>query len=144
MWTRSTRLTPFSKYSHSNSFDVLLDHDDEDIAEETPASTSNAVKPATASPDLVSELNKLNLSNRRNHGSLIPSWDTDFWNVYGNKMRVFGTVEEVSDLTGKPKPASSTSQQFSTTSLESSAQSPKVAGSRRATMWETLSKWIPG
>lgn len=31
---------------------------------------------------------------------LMPPWDSDFWNVYGNKLRVNGTVEGVCDLMG--------------------------------------------
>ena len=32
------------------------------------------------------------------HPSLMPSFDSDFWKVYGNKLRVFGTREELCDL----------------------------------------------
>ena len=32
---------------------------------------------------------------------LMPPWDSDFWNVYGNKLRVNGTVEGVCDLSGR-------------------------------------------
>lgn len=31
---------------------------------------------------------------------LMPPWDSDFWNVYGNKLRVNGTVEGVCHLVG--------------------------------------------
>ena len=31
---------------------------------------------------------------------LMPRWNSDFWNVYGNLLRVNGTVEGVCDLTG--------------------------------------------
>ena len=31
---------------------------------------------------------------------LMPPWDSDFWNVYGNLLRVNGTVEGVCDLAG--------------------------------------------
>lgn len=35
---------------------------------------------------------------------LMPPWDSDFWNVYGNKLRVNGTVEGVCDLmSGAPR-----------------------------------------
>lgn len=34
----------------------------------------------------------------------MPSWDSDFWNVYGNKLRVNGTVEGICDLmSGAPR-----------------------------------------
>ena len=32
---------------------------------------------------------------------LMPSWDSDFWNVYGNKLRVNGTVEGMCELVGR-------------------------------------------
>jgi len=32
---------------------------------------------------------------------LMPPWDSDFWNVYGNKLRVNGTVEGHCDLSGR-------------------------------------------
>ena len=31
---------------------------------------------------------------------LMPAWDSEFWKIYGNKLRVNGTVEGVCDLTG--------------------------------------------
>ena len=31
---------------------------------------------------------------------LMPPWDSDFWNIYGNKLRINGTIEGVCDLTG--------------------------------------------
>lgn len=35
---------------------------------------------------------------------LIPRWQSNFWTQYGNKLRVYGTVEEVCDLTAVRKP----------------------------------------
>ena len=41
------------------------------------------------------------LSSSEPRQNMIPSFDVDFWRVYGNKLRCYGTQEEVCDLTGK-------------------------------------------
>lgn len=81
--------------------------------EETPASSSNPAGPNagdTTNDHLAEKLRSLSLSQqaqkkRRNNRKLLPPWDTDFWRVYGNKLRVFGTVEEVCDLTSPAQDA---------------------------------------
>lgn len=30
---------------------------------------------------------------------MIPQWNSEFWRTYGNKLRIYGTEEEVCDLT---------------------------------------------
>ena len=37
------------------------------------------------------------------YGELIPPSDSDFWVIYGNKLRVFGTEERMCDLTRAQK-----------------------------------------
>lgn len=71
---------------------------------ETPVSSSNAVKPDNITADSMTEdlaLLQLNGKNGTRSGEMIQPWDSDFWRVYGNKLRVYGTVEEVCDLEAK-------------------------------------------
>lgn len=37
-----------------------------------------------------------------NRGQLIPRFESEFWRIYGNKLRVFGTEERVCDLGQRP------------------------------------------
>jgi poly(A)-specific ribonuclease len=89
--------TPASRFSTANIYSML-----EDDTVETPVSTSIATKPdapeSIASPPSVMPVDPTKVSG------LLPAWDTEFWRTYGNKLRVFGTREEVCDLTKKPKP----------------------------------------
>lgn len=81
-----------SKFSHSNPYDALS------RASPTPPTSrpaSAATQKATVDPYQVIDGTDSN--------KLIPQWDNDFWQTYGNKLRVYGTQEEQCDLTAKRK-----------------------------------------
>ena len=68
---------------------------------ENPASSSSAVKPVSTD-NVINDLKAVHLNGTHNaQDDLIPSWDTEFWRTHGNKLRVFGTIEEVCDLSGR-------------------------------------------
>ncbi|KAL8704638.1 MAG: hypothetical protein Q9201_002224 [Fulgogasparrea decipioides] len=78
-----------SPLSHDTVFDLLGDiPSDEDPIKlarraknkKPSASFEPAVQSNTKGPDV---------------GGRMPAWDSDFWNVYGNKLRVNGTIEQV-------------------------------------------------
>ena len=110
-----------NKYASKNMFDCLSDSDMEAASNmvENPASTSNTVRPETVKSlrDGVETLTVDDVEAEEpspptiQHSSyLMPKWDMDFWQQYKNKLRVFGTTEEVCELgpvtqrpTEKPK-----------------------------------------
>ncbi|KAI4250428.1 MAG: hypothetical protein L6R40_000026 [Gallowayella cf. fulva] len=48
--------------------------------------------------DLSAEVDTITLEGRKQPPGRLPAWESDFWKVYGNKLRVNGTIEEVSDV----------------------------------------------
>ena len=85
-----TRLTP-SAFSHPGRFDLLDSLSDEGGGEQHP---SHSPSPPSG-PDHVL---RPAADNFLPAFKMMPQWDSDFWNVYGNKLRVNGTVEGVCDL----------------------------------------------
>ncbi|KAI9809416.1 MAG: hypothetical protein M1827_006852 [Pycnora praestabilis] len=71
-----------SLFSHATMFDSLLDLpiDDEDVDE-----------PLIVEPP-----------PEKHNMTVMPAFDSDFWSIYGNKLRVFGTAERVCDLNAAP------------------------------------------
>lgn len=122
------------RFSHANAFESLRDLKDDllPISAETPASTSNAVPPASSltkkSPKPSHSKSGKDLRSRK---GLLPSWDTHFWRVHGNKLRVFGTLEEMCDLTKGPDSAE-----------ESKDESAELNSPRRSSLslWDVLDK----
>ena len=99
--------TPFS---HAGMFDALDDVsvDDEDSVHSDytqPPSSSKAFPAVAASMDEWATspppAPKVLDASEQPASRLMPPWDSDFWNVYGNKLRVNGTVEGVYDLSGR-------------------------------------------
>lgn len=91
-----------SKFSTKNVYDLLKglpnDAPAPDDFTEKPVSSSNAIKPGKES-EVANRLETMSVNNAhefsRDHSKTMLDWDSDFWSTYGNKMRVFGTVEEV-------------------------------------------------
>ncbi|KAI9826297.1 MAG: Mitochondrial beta-keto-acyl synthase [Thelocarpon impressellum] len=69
------RAQGFKAAQGAGMFDALIDLSDSEIG-------TAAESEAAAPPDT----------------KLMPAFDTDFWKAYGNRLRVFGTQEEVCDL----------------------------------------------
>ena len=126
-----------SSFFHKNMFDSLRgmpeeEYDDYgDIEDEITESAENPASSSVPSPrdetqPMSKAMDDLRLEGKtsRQHCMLQP-WDSDFWRTYGNKLRVYGTEEEVCDLvqiqTGnfqakeevEPSPTRSILQRFS-------------------------------
>ena len=88
---------PTTRFSHANLYDALPDENSEPpTAVSTPTkSRSDADKTQNTMP--IQPLDSAKISE------LLPAWDTDFWQRYSNKLRVYGTQEEECDLTAKRK-----------------------------------------
>ncbi|KAI9872401.1 MAG: hypothetical protein M1830_001690 [Pleopsidium flavum] len=85
-----------SAFSHATRFDLLGDMSS---GEEQRDHSIEAT--LTTSPDnfhLIME-DKSQQQLEPKTMTMMPHFESDFWSVYGNKLRVFGTVENVCDLT---------------------------------------------
>ncbi|KAL8873587.1 MAG: hypothetical protein Q9174_000979 [Haloplaca sp. 1 TL-2023] len=82
--TPSTSDSKRSTFSHANSFDLLGDiPSDEDPITLLPRPKKTSFEPPKSNRPKEGEI-----------GKRMPGWDSDFWNVYGNKLRVNGTIEQ--------------------------------------------------
>jgi poly(A)-specific ribonuclease len=91
-----------TRFSHANLYDALPDE-----SAETPTAASTPTKSLpedrnTTNATPIQPLDSAKISE------LLPAWDTDFWQRYSNKLRVYGTQEEECDLTQKRKPVTAT------------------------------------
>ncbi|KAL8806747.1 MAG: hypothetical protein Q9182_001145 [Xanthomendoza sp. 2 TL-2023] len=84
----SASILPHPTFSHPTKFDLLGDLSCEEI--ETLAMGVRAREPGLKAPDVH--------LGRRHAPRRLPAWESDFWKVFGNKLRVNGTVEEVCRL----------------------------------------------
>ena len=116
------------RFAHATAFDQLQDTLDEASEEEAtppttssedvlefdalPSETAHASDPVVADTDGVSDPHAtsswdtipvlaeadVQALDGREVGTVMPSFKSDFWKVYGNKLRVFGTLEGVAIL----------------------------------------------
>jgi len=86
-----------TRFSHANLYDALPDESSEPpTAASTPTKSHSEVQ-KTQNTTPIQPLDSAKISE------LLPAWDTDFWQRYSNKLRVYGTQEEECDLTAKCK-----------------------------------------
>lgn len=88
-----------SIFAHRNKFDLLTDQTEETV---TLSTSSNIIKyDPILDPEapLLDFPEELAMQQKVDNGELIPRFDSDFWQTYGNKLRVFGTAEEICVLT---------------------------------------------
>ncbi|KAL8815552.1 MAG: hypothetical protein Q9223_005314 [Gallowayella weberi] len=88
----SASTVPRPTFSHPTKFDLLGDLSCEEI--ETLALGVRAREPGLKPADV---------DLGRDAPRRLPAWESDFWKVFGNKLRVNGTVEEVCCLGGWPQ-----------------------------------------
>lgn len=100
-------IEPPGRFAHATVFDQLQDttqdeSEEEEILQfdELPSSNATASAPVVADTDGVSEYTVKPEDWEtpywiRQGGRPMPGFDSDFWSVYGNKLRVFGTQEGV-------------------------------------------------
>ncbi|KAI9726640.1 MAG: hypothetical protein M1828_001007 [Chrysothrix sp. TS-e1954] len=90
-----------------NMFDNLRGVTEDDIEGDTAESTENQAPSSDRSYSntvnvMSSKVRDLKLEDDKQQSpNMLEPWDSEFWSLYGNKLRVFGTVEEVCDLTQK-------------------------------------------
>lgn len=87
-------------HGYRSGYDILEVQEPEETTEDTPENTKVSLR-SEDSEDIASKVRA---------GELIPRLDAEFWKVYGNKLRVFGTVERVCTIIGNKAPQ--TSQQL--------------------------------
>ncbi|EEQ31090.1 conserved hypothetical protein [Microsporum canis CBS 113480] len=85
--TKETETQKKLVYGHATKFDLLLSMEDEE-------SSSGSTGPSSEQESLIVQ--------KVIEGKLLPRFDDEFWAEYVNKLRVFGTSEEVCDLCGRP------------------------------------------
>lgn len=85
-------------FSHPGKFDILDSVVSEGSEEEATICAGNEDREVEVEADEVEDEQKV--------VKLMPRWDSEFWKVYGNKLRVNGTVEGVCDLLVHPKKTS--------------------------------------
>ena len=88
---------PTTRFSHANLYDALPDESTETPIATPTTSKSQAEARNTTIATPIQPLDSAKISE------LLPAWDTDFWQRYSNKLRVYGTQEEECDLTQKRK-----------------------------------------
>lgn len=82
-----------SAFSHAGRFDLLGDlSSDEDAAV---AGVTAVLTPTRAGPQ---HYHYRKVSPPEQKFTMMPTWDSDFWRVYGNKLRVNGTAEGICEL----------------------------------------------
>lgn len=106
--TRKARSEPVqSAFSHPGMFD-LLSFDGENGSESS-ESVHEGVEDAAGGVPLPKQMAGLALEDKGEQIpegealSVMPPWESDFWNVYGNKLRVNGTQEGICYLV-RPDP----------------------------------------
>lgn len=85
-----------SVFSHTTKYDLLTDQT-MDLSPPKPRPARNAQKP-TPEASLIEFEEDILIRQKVAKGELMPRFDSKFWKVYGNKLRVFGTIEGVSSL----------------------------------------------
>lgn len=90
----SSRKSPKqSAFSHAGRFDLLGDlSSDEDAAL---ANVTTVLEPTRPGPQ---HHHFRRVSPPEQTFTMMPAWDSDFWSVYGNKLRVNGTAEGICEL----------------------------------------------
>ena len=87
-------------FAHAGMFDLLQEESgdgNEDVDENLRPTARPGIHSRSASSLAVPEA--LSVEGKA-ATKMMPPWKSDFWNVYGNKLRVNGTVEGICDMTG--------------------------------------------
>lgn len=89
------RMMKRTAFSHATVFDMLGDMSSEEQQENPPLEATVTSQPDSsyrAPKETSQQLPQPKIS------TMMPQFESGFWRVYGNKLRVFGTVENVCDL----------------------------------------------
>ncbi|KAL1961158.1 hypothetical protein VTO42DRAFT_3103 [Malbranchea cinnamomea] len=86
-----------SSFAHPTKFDLLTDQTEEEL-KFPPTRVIKYSPPNDPDEPLLDFSEKLAIREKVDNGELIPRFDDDFWRIYGNKLRIFGTAEEILNL----------------------------------------------
>ncbi|KAK2753240.1 hypothetical protein FQN54_007931 [Arachnomyces sp. PD_36] len=93
-WAEPTEVTRIrSAFAHKTRFDLLTDQTQEVLT--FPPKDGGNGGTTSAEESLLSFPDDIDVDKKVSGGDLIPRFGSDFWAVYGNKLRVFGTEEGV-------------------------------------------------
>jgi len=106
---------PYSAFAHAGRFDLLGEsnmdgaNDGVDVEDMKPDDENTPLQEAAPQPDIwdlpAPPVKETVGTSDKPVSKFMPDWESVFWNVYGNKLRVYGTVEEMCDLmSGAPRP----------------------------------------
>ena len=99
-WTQPAEVARIrSMFAHATKFDLLTDQTEDEVV--VPSSLVKYNPLHDAEEPLLVFPEELAIKEKVDSGELIPRFEDIFWGVYGNKLRVFGTAEEVLDLRGR-------------------------------------------
>lgn len=100
-WTKPAEVARIrSMFAHSTKFDLLTDQTEEKVAIRSLIKYDLIHDPEEPLLDFPEELT---MTEKVKRGELIPQFEDKFWRTYGNKLRIFGTAEEILDLSGGMK-----------------------------------------
>ncbi len=108
---------------------------------EKPTSSSSTVD---ATLDLTDRLAALTFRSKLDNSkdtALVPGWENDFWHRYGNKLRVYGTVEEMCDLTAIREPPVPVQNEM-TDDAEGGGVEISDAPRRKSSIWDEIGSTI--
>ena len=98
-WTQPAEVARIrSIFAHATKFDLLTDQTEDEVV--VPSSLVKYNPLHDPEEPLLDFPEELAIKEKVDSGELIPRFDDKFWGIYGNKLRVFGTAEEVLDLRG--------------------------------------------
>lgn len=80
-----------SIFAHPTKYDLLTDQSADTVNYNTSISEYSLLFTSDDKTNAIIE-------EKIEEGRLIPRFDNEFWKAYGNRLRVFGTVEEVCNL----------------------------------------------
>ena len=107
-WTEPTEFDRIrSAFAHRTRFDLLTDQTEDIVTLPLNGDGSGDSTPPAVGEPLLSFPEDVNIEEMVAAGDLMPRFDSAFWEVYGNKLRVFGTEEGVCFLNGESELESS-------------------------------------
>lgn len=94
-WTEPTEFDRIrSAFAHRTRFDLLTDQCEEVLTFPS-KEVENEGLPSVTAESLLTFPEDTELERKVAAGELVPRFNSEFWKVYGNKLRVFGTEQGV-------------------------------------------------
>lgn len=95
-WTEPTEFDRIrSAFAHRTRFDLLTDQTEEVLSFPPKEHGNEGFASTTPEEPLLKFPEEIELEQKAEAGDLIRRFRSEFWKIYGNKLRVFGTEEGV-------------------------------------------------